>query len=305
MHFSGITFIINALRSISPDISVLIDDCQKLLSEIDIKYTEFQGHAYNLAKIDAAKDKHLIIAVGGDGTFNEVVNGVADSGNVNAVIALIPNGTGNDFCKAQGILFSGQSMIEMIKNPAPVTIDLGMITSGLKSRYFLNIADIGFGGYATKLLDSQRQKGLNGGLSYHVAILRAFISYRKPIAKVMVDDIQIYEGPLMMLAICNSSTFGHGLVIHPGARPDDGILNISLLGRITFWDYISNLIQLKKGKKIHHPAICYMTGMAIEVISSDKFAAIETDGETFGEGSVKVSVVPKCIKLLNKLPTGF
>lgn len=295
-----IVFIINSLRKMPVDLTSLLSEINQncIVKNCTAWFTNYAGHASELALVACNEKTDLIVAVGGDGTFNEVLNGILKSGNTNTSLALIPNGTGNDFCRGQGIIYSHEKFIDALKNQNYINYDAGMITQGTNQRYFLNIADLGFGGHTAKILNAQRKMGLKGSISYSVAILRSFGSFRKPEVQIIVDGKPLYNGKLMMLTICNGDTFGSGLIIHPGAIPHDGLLNITLLGEVTLWDYVSNIFKLKKGLKIDHPAISYHTAQKISVTITKGNASIESDGEMVGDGDAEISILPGSVKVL-------
>ncbi len=291
-----LVFIVNSLRPLDPPL-------QQLLAEYEVKshqvvYTRYSGHATELAKKACRKKASIIVAVGGDGTFSEVVQGILTSGETSVTLALIPNGTGNDFCRGQSLTFTAESFNRALFSPVYRLLDVGKITINGKVRYFLNVADAGFGGFTTLLLNRQRRKGIRGGMSYSLAILRAFIHYKRPWVTICVDDTLCYVGTLMMVAMCNSDTFGNGLIIHPGATPDDGEMNVTLLGDVTFWDYIRNISKLRRGILIQHPQVFYLKGRHISIQSVDGLIPVEADGEVCGDGNLEVDLVPGCLQLL-------
>ena len=126
----------------------------------EVIYTTYSGHAIQLAKEYSINGFDLILAVGGDGTFNEVINGVLLSEKLNTIVGLIPNGTGNDFCRAQALTFDKYRILNAIKNRNYTLFDLGKVNQNTKVRYFINVMDIGFGGFATHILDRQRRNFL-------------------------------------------------------------------------------------------------------------------------------------------------
>jgi diacylglycerol kinase (ATP) len=296
----NIVFIINSLRKLPPDLSDFISELTQNSSfnHGHFHFTKYAGHAVELAINASNNGVDLLVAIGGDGTFNEVVNGILKSENKNTALALIPNGTGNDFCRGQKIRFNAERFIRAVDHKQYIYYDTGHIKVGIESRFFLNIADFGFGAHTAKTLNKQRQKGLKGSFSYSVAILRSFGSFRKPIVKIVADDTLLYKGKLMMLALCNGDTFGNGLIIHPGAKPDDGMLNITLLGEVTLWDYVYNIFNLKKGNKIHHQSIIYHTAKKISMRVINGNLPIETDGEIAGEGDAEINITPGSLKVL-------
>jgi len=295
-----IVFIINSLRKMPVDLTNLWSEINQNTSvkSCTALLTKYAGHASELALMASNEKADLIIAIGGDGTFNEVLNGILKSGNPNTSLALIPNGTGNDFCRGQGIIYKVEKFMDALKNQNYIYYDAGVIIQGTSQRYFLNIADLGFGGHTAKILNNQRKMGLKGSISYSVAILRSFGSFRKPEVKIMADGKPLYNGKLMMLTVCNGDTFGSGLIIHPGAKPDDGLLNITLLGEVTLWDYVSNIFKLKKGIKIDHPNISYHTAKKISFTITKGNAFIESDGEIVGDGDAEISILPGSVKVL-------
>ncbi len=123
------------------------------------------------------------------------------------------------------------------------------------------------------------------------------MTYKKPIVEIQLDDYT-FQGPLMMLAVCNSSTFASGLIIQPDAKVDDGILHLCLIGDVTMWDYVSNIFKLKSGVKIIHPSISYHSTTKVSIHIKSGNALIEADGELIESGDSSFSVYKKQLKLL-------
>ncbi|MBK8518631.1 MAG: hypothetical protein IPL55_20805 [Saprospiraceae bacterium] len=292
--------IINNRKKLPEIFNHLIKDLLNHFGEDNctIAPTEYYKHSIELARMSASKNIDFIFAIGGDGTFNEVINGILDTGKTNIKLCLIPNGTGNDFCRAQNIKYTPNCIIPALKRSEFANCDVGLATQSDKKRYFLNILDIGFGGCATLLLDRQRKLGIKGNLSYSIAILRTFFYFKKPIVTITTEGIERYAGKLMMLAACNGSTFANGLIIFPGAKPNDEKLGFALLGDVTLWDYLRNIGNLKKGVRIKHKNITYFEGSSISIKINDGLAPIETDGEVFGFGDCDVSIIPNAISIL-------
>ena len=295
----SISCIINGVRPISKELLSFFDALKtNFKGNISLFYTEYHGHATEIARNCCKIQDHLIIAVGGDGTFNEVVNGVLMSEMPDTGICLVPNGTGNDFSRAQEISFNEDIVLAAIKKPEFKHYDVGLITQNGSKKYFLNVMDAGFGGYDTMILDRQRRQGLSGGLSYSLAILRTFFHFNKPDVTISIDNKQYYTGKMMMIAVSNSKSFGNGLIIYPDSRPDDGLLGVTTLGNVTIIDYLLHLSNLRKGRYIKHPDILYATctRLSIKIISGT--APIEADGEVVGTGDVKIEVVPSAIRIM-------
>ena len=220
---------------------------QNLVKKHTIKFTEYAGHAVELAQQFSRDKADVIVAVGGDGTLNEVVNGMIHASS-NAVLGHIPMGTANDFSKTIELNKDIDQFISLLKNNTTKTIDIGKVTCLNKKeeiiRYFINIADAGLGGYVANTLNKSK-KLLGPNFTYFQAIIKGIIRFKKPLVKIKIGNIS-YEGKLMSIAICNGTTFGSGLIISPEAILDDGKFHITLLGDVTLLDYFKNLKKLKK-----------------------------------------------------------
>lgn len=258
--------------------------------------TEHQGHARQLAQEVIQNGAHTIIASGGDGTVNEVVNGILESGKREVQLIIVPAGTGNDFMRPRVNFTSASHLLESILSNKYQPMDAGVITSHNKQYYFLNIADAGFGGSTVHTLNQVRGL-ISGKIAYPLAILITFLKYRKPKIALRVGE-HYYSGPALMVAVCNGSCFGNGIYIHPGADPTDGKLNITLLGKVSLFDYIRYLPKLKKGMKIKHPELHYVEGTdcTIQLISGKM--DIEADGEIVTLQNPEIKILPGVLRYI-------
>ncbi len=295
-----IAFIVNASRKLSPSTAKTI---KLLASETDLHVETFKTKAAKdaiiLAENASRQGFQYILAVGGDGTCNEVVNGIMLSGNSeNVIFGIIPNGTGNDFMKSIEP-FTPEGFLTKIKNGNSRKIDLIKVESDQKTKYALNISGLGFDGYVVKTLTKLRHSfRLKGKVAYSLAILRSFISYKKIPLTLQCDEFT-HTGKILMLALCNGSTFGHGLVIHPKAEVDSGKLGVTLLAKVSFLDYIRNLGKLKRGEKIIHPEVYYFETKKIEIQSTEKEYFTEGDGELFQGNTKRISLLKGALHLIN------
>ena len=271
---------------------------QNLAKKHTIKFTEYAGHAVELAQQFSRDKSDVIVAVGGDGTLNEVVNGMIHTSS-NAVLGHIPMGTANDFSKTIELNKDIDQFISLLNNNATKTIDIGKVTCLTKKekivRYFINIADAGLGGYVANSLNKSK-KLLGPNFTYFQAIIKGIIRFKKPLVNIKIGNIT-YEGKLMSIAICNGTTFGSGLIISPEAILDDGKFHITLLGDVTLLDYFKNLKKLKKGIKLTHPHIHYYSADKVQ-LKTDEICEIEADGEHVGKGESIFEILPKAIKIL-------
>jgi len=257
--------------------------------------TNSHGHAIGLSE-SAAKSHDIVVAVGGDGTCNEVINGIMNSEHKNVSFGIIPNDTGNGFMRS----LKDQSKNKLVRNIVDgkvSNIDLALVHFDERSRYFLNVADIGFGAKVVEAMDRQRTKGMGGKMSYSLAILRTFFTYKKKDMTIMGDGIS-FSGKSLMLVFTNGGVFGHGLTIHQEARVDIGKLGLTILGNVSLMQYVKNLSKLKRGLKIDHPEVQYYHFDELSVQTS-KEVYLETDGEIAGSNTIKVQVLPGVLQCVN------
>lgn len=242
----------------------------------EIVYTEYPKHAIEIAMRMAA-EKQVLVAVGGDGTSNEVLNGWHKSKPECCALGIIPNGTGNDFSKMLKP-FNPETFVRDLEALNVKTIDYALAKGKDQERAFLNVADLGFGAKVVQLLERQRKKGLKGAISYSLAILRAFLVFKKKRVEVVFDGTS-WSGKVLLIAFCNGSDFGNGLSIYPEASVLDAKLGLTIVGDVSLLTYASKIGKLRKGEKIDHPRLKYASAEGIEILECPDNFHIELDGE--------------------------
>lgn len=295
-----VAFIINSSRKLNSNSIQTLDlvNFDPRLSSL-LLYTKRPKHAIELAEKYCNEGYDCIVSVGGDGTNNEVVNGIQRSKRRKEVIfGIIPNGSGDDFQKMLGE-FRPAEFVGMLLTQQSKSIDLIQLTSENKTWYALNIAGIGFDGHVVGILEKFRKRwGLKGKFAYALAILNSFITFRKTEISITADSFH-YVGKILMLAVCNGKAFGHGLFIHPDAEFSDGELGITLLGDVSFIDYVRNIGKLKRGEKIDHPGISYFNSKQISVRFHEKSLYTEVDGENLGQVPYDFQVLSNRLKIIH------
>jgi len=266
-------------------------------------YTDYVGHAMQLAERAAREGFRFLVALGGDGTVNEVVNGImalppALRGEVR--LAIVPVGSGNDFVRSSGLGHSLESLEVAIRTDRPVFMDVGSISHieevGKPVRYFANIADAGIGGLVAGKMRSLLN-WLPATLAYQVSILRSFLSFRHPRVRLNSDTFQ-YTGKLLSLCAANGQWFGSGLGIAPHADIQDGQLAFVVLGDVSLSDYLRHLPAVRKKSFISHPHIQYHKGQFCEIEILEGDCLLEADGEYLGKAPVRMGIHPGAISLL-------
>lgn len=290
--------ILNSKHRLSNEVNALLDGLTADETiDLTLKKTRRKKHAKKLAK-KHGEEQDVVIGIGGDGTFHELVNGIKKAG-YQTPIGFVPNGTGNDFVRMFEPV-EPSSFVYRIKQEKYTNIDLGYLKSKRKERYFINIAGVGLDGKVIQLVERSVEKGRSGRLSYANAILRAFFTFRKPHLHIQGDDFE-YRGPAMLLAMCNGRVFGDGLIVGPQANLTSGKMNITLLGKITLVDYLLNLGKLKKGKLINHKQVFYheTTNLRVNRISGE--VPGEADGEVLKMKSFSMRLLPEGLTVVNEL----
>ena len=267
---------------------------------VEYAFTLRKKHAMELAMQGAEMGCDYLVVVGGDGTLNEVINGVFRSkipADQYPVIGLLPCGSANDFARTAGITFSMKSLDEALKSGISRKIDVGVIRfdPSMEIRYFINMAGIGLGAKVVQYMERSRAI-LGPGIHYSWNILRGFLGYRKTWVNCSNDAWQ-WHGSVLQIAVGNGRYFGNGICITPDARLDDGQLQVAIFGNLSLWDYIKNLGRLKKGTRIDHPQVSYYTAEEIRLEGGSE-CGIEADGEFVGLLPAIISILPERILML-------
>ena len=275
--------------------------CRKNLhGTVVFSYTEGKRHAIELSREATDNGCNYLIAVGGDGTLHEVINGVLTSQKDNAdypTIGLLPHGSANDFARTAGLSNSVEELIERIQSNTIKRIDLGKIVLDRtgETRYFINIAGLGIGPEVVQKLEESTPL-FGPGFHYFSNIIKGFLSYKKKEISCTADDWE-WEGKLLQMAVANGCYFGNAICPAPDAKLDDGQFQLVIFGDLSIWDYIKNLGNLKKGLKIDHPQVHYYNSNSISIESSHN-CGIEADGEFVGLAPASISVLPGVIDFL-------
>ncbi len=268
--------------------------------QLEFMFTEFAGHATALAKQAVLGGAQIVIAAGGDGTNNEVANGLMQAGNPNVKMGLLPNGTGNDFAKTVKVTDSIEVLKALIESNAVKQIDLGRLNykneqGGDANCYFINIADVGLGGFIAKKIAGSGKR-LGAFLTFQKAIVTTFLTYKHMRVKATADGFT-YEGRVLSYIIANGKYFGAGLGIAPGADPTDGQFEIVLGAEISLWDYLTNLGKVRNCQKIIHPQMTYHNAKQVSIEAPEPLP-IDMDGEFIGYTPLKVSIVSGALNFI-------
>ena len=284
---------------------------ERALGPVDVKLTTHSGHAVDLAREGAVAGAPLVVAVGGDGTLHEVVNGLmqAKAGAYGTKadatqLGIIAQGTGGDFRKSLDIEHRLDKYLEALKSGRTRALDVGKFTGGGKTgSYFVNILSAGMGGLVDRYVaDASRMLG--GTAAYFGASVRALINAQLGNVKATVtNDGQTTTHAIrsFMIAICNGRYFGSGMKVAPMAEIDDGVLELVALGATSKLGFALNSRGIYTGSHIGQHGTVHLRGQKIVLDLANEDARgvylLDVDGEPMGGLPLTVEVVPKALAL--------
>jgi YegS/Rv2252/BmrU family lipid kinase len=273
------------------------------LGRVDFAYTEGSMHATTLTRKALSDGYDRIVAVGGDGTLNEVLNGFFDHGEnccPEAALAYIPNGTGADFSRTLG--FHGRTIDEHIEQllHAPVTqVDCGEvrflnIAGQETNRLFINESSLGFSANTAAAVN-KASKHFRGKLPFLIGVVRCLSTLKNPVLQVSVEGKLVHEEPTLLVAITNGKYFGGSMKIAPNAQIDDGLLDIIVISRMSRLTLLRKIKSIYSGQHLDEPEVTAFRGKSVHISAVDAEVLLEMDGEQPGKLSADYQVSKKTI----------
>src|SRR5581483_3464773 len=253
-------------------------------------FSERPGHLRKLAAA-AAADHDLLVVVGGDGTLNEVVNGVVGTG---AELAVLPAGTGQDFGRTHGIGPKLEDAVRIALEGETATVDVGRARFAGGERYFANVGSVGMSGAVAKRANSM-SKALGGRATFYYALAREFLTWRNTEVVVSYDGGE-RRGRMHDVIVANGQWHAGGMRLAPGAEADDGLFDVVLVGDVTKLDFVTTSPKLYSGRHVEHPRIDVIRAAALDV-GADEPLPVELDGEPAGTTEVRFEVVPRALRV--------
>ena len=271
-----------------------------------IVMTDEIGHAIRLSREAAEGGAEVVVAVGGDGTANEVLNGLmqaSQAGSGQAAMGIIGVGRGNDFAYGVGVpagLEIGfQNLIQGTRQP----MDVGRATGGLfpTGRYFGNGVGIGFD--AVVGFEAAKLKRLHGFMNYMVAALRTmFLYYHAPQVRIELDK-ETVTLPALMVSIMNGRRMGGGFMMAPHSKIDDGLLDLCIVGQVSRMGILGLIPKFTAGTQAEHAAVRMRQSQRVNVIAEKGSLPAHADGETLcTEGmSLALELLPGALEMVRKV----
>ncbi len=262
--------------------------------------TEAPGHATELAREAAQKGYEQIVSVGGDGTINEVVNGLYASGNIKDVLmGIISTGTGGDYARTIGLRRPYQETCRCFVNPRKLTVDLGvtqyMSEGQTVQRLFVNFAGMGFDAEIVRRT-TQQFKSLGSVASYLLGLFTTLVSYKNRAVSLVIDG-EVVNRDVCTVIMNNGKYGGGGMLTAPDADLTDGYLDVLIIGNLSKPDLLRSLPSIYKGTHLAHPKVELRKAREIEVRTEESLL-LQADGELLGQVPARFSILPQALNVI-------
>ena len=305
-----IAFLVNPkIRNFYEALKNLEDDYKDL--DYKIFLSDYPGHLFELPAKAIWEGYKTLIAVGGDGTLNEMLNGIIrhfknsngyDWDEIKKIkIGVLPEGSGNDFSRNIYVDIKDNLRLFLDKNKIR-EVDLGLagfydIQKNPTERFFINITDLGIGGRVAQV-KSRLPNFFSPGMKYFLSIIYGFLVYRKKNVRIESEDFR-YEGKLLSFTAAIGKYFGKGIGIAPEAIIDDGRFALTNIGNVNLLDYAIHSRTARKLQKIKHSQVSYHEGNEIFLESTkNEDIEVDIDGEFAGYAPIRISCLKQKITLI-------
>ncbi|MEA3326651.1 MAG: diacylglycerol kinase family protein [Chloroflexota bacterium] len=285
-----------------------VPEIEEQLKSLGINYdlvlTEYAGHAIQLAAEARLKGYGIVVAVGGDGTSNEIMNGlmqVAVKGQLPPKLAVLPVGRGNDFSYGMGVPQDLETACQSLVSGCTRRIDVGLVKGGdyPEGRYFGNGIGIGFDtvvGFESVKLPPY----IHGTPAYLIAAIKTiFLYFNAPLLRVEIDG-DVLEQPCLLVSVMNGKRMGGSFQFAPDSESDDGLLNLCIVRQVTRLQVLGLMPKVMSGTQAEHEAVRMASGKNIRIEALNGSLPVHADGETICEAgkNLEVSILKQQLELV-------
>ncbi len=271
--------------------------CEAVLTTRPLEATEIAERAVR-------QSQPVIVAVGGDGTLNEVVNGFFHNGApipTTSRLAMLPLGTGGDFRRTLKIPLDPKAAVQVIRTGIPRRLDAGFVSyqtddGGTGVRHFINIADAGLGGEVVHRVNNGSKR--LGSATFKVASFMALMTWKNRRMNVVVDGVS-HDLKAMQVVVANCQYFGGGMRMAPTASPTDGVFDVILVGDAGKIETLRGIGTIQSGAHLdeNNPKYTFLYGKRISVSCNEK-VRIDLDGEDPGFLPALFEIQPSAIEFI-------
>jgi len=266
-------------------------------------FTQRSFHAIEKMPEFVKEGFRKIIVVGGDGTLNEVVNGLLSQKEVpgtDFTVGMIPVGTGNDWLRTYNVPSDYETAIEVIKNGNTTLQDIGVVrfTNGSETgqRYFANMAGLGFDGTVAQKANADKAKGKNNPFLYFTNLLTSLFTYKASLLQIIADGKEI-KARVFSMSVGIGQYNGGGMRQAPDAVTNDGLLDLTIIKEMPLLKMIISLWRLLDGSIGKVKQVTMLQGKNIR-IESDRPVPLEADGESLGYSPFEFTIVESALKVI-------
>jgi len=277
---------------------------RRLRFPFDVAMTERPGHATHIAREAVDRGVDRIVSVGGDGTLNEVINGLFDQENPqpsDTIVGTISRGTGGDFIKtlgwAPGLEFAAEKLNQgVVQRIDAAHVRFRSFDGTEVGRMFVNVADFGAGGAVVERVN-RTTKRFGGAISFLWAIVATFLTYKNKRISYRIDERLERTETLSNVIVGNGCYYGGGIKAAPTARLNDGTLALVFIGDFNLPETLANLPRFRGGRHLTHPKVHHTTARSIQA-HSDQPVYVDLDGELVGTLPATFQVFSGAVRMI-------
>jgi YegS/Rv2252/BmrU family lipid kinase len=268
--------------------------------DFDYQLTESPGHAVEIAQLAVKNGYEVVISVGGDGTINEVVNGLYSTGDIsNISLGIISTGTGADYIRTIGIPRAYREAYKRFADPVPVKTDLGLVEcihngQSIK-RVFVNFAGLGFDAEIVRAT-TQTFKMLGDRPSYLMGLFSTLALYKNRSVHLEIDG-ESTDRKICTVIMSNGKYGGGGMLTAPNADPYDGLFDVVVIGDLSKPDLLWSLPMIYKGTHLSHPKVSVRRAKEVK-ISAEKIMSVQADGDLIGETPAQFRILTGVLNVI-------
>jgi YegS/Rv2252/BmrU family lipid kinase len=272
--------------------------------DYEVVFTSGPNDAGKIARAMAAGGAHTIVAVGGDGTVNEIINGLLDNDvpvNEKTRLIVIPCGTGKDLGRTLGT-GSPEAAANALRANSTTLMDIGRIRfqtmdDRTETRYFANVADLGLGAEVADRINHS-SKALGGLVTYLIAAVRTIVDFQPREITVDIGDDRVFHAPANMVVLANGQFFAGGMRVAPTASICDGLLEMYILADVGKRTLLTSLLpRVYRGKHVGQHGVLHIRAGSATILCPAGML-MEMDGEQIGRSPIQVDVLPRVLPVV-------
>ena len=264
----------------------------------DVVHTQHPGHGETLARQALRAGRRHLLAVGGDGSVNEIVQGLMTAGlddTRDVTLAVVPTGTGNDWARSLGIGRNPRQIADMLTTRRTMLHDVGAIdfpAGDAPRRWFVNVAGAGYDAWVTERVP----RPVPSAVTYLGIALRGLATYRSPDFRITADAHTI-EGRLLLAFVANARYCGNRMNVAPAAMMDDGLFDLLAVQELSLLQVLPKLAKLYGGRILGDPAVRHLRAATVR-IETDPSVVVQADGQIVGRTPAEFSLRPRALTVV-------